>query len=48
MNAKLLIIALGLGGPVTYISAEEGAAVGKPPGDTAPGWELWKRKALGQ
>lgn len=42
------IVALGLGGPVTYISAEEGVAVEKTPGDAAPGWELWKRKALGQ
>jgi len=48
VNAKMLITALGLGGPVNYISAEEGAAVEKTPGDTARGWELWKRKALGQ
>ena len=48
VNAKLLITALGLGGPVNYISAEEGAAVEKMPGDVARGWELWKRKALGQ
>jgi hypothetical protein len=42
------IIALGLGGPVNYISAEESAAGEKTPGDAARGWELWKRKALGQ
>ncbi len=48
VNAKMQIIALGLGSPATYISAEEGAAVEKTPGDTARGWELWKRKALGQ
>lgn len=48
VNAKMQIIALGLGGPVNYISAEEAAAVEKTPGDTARGWELWKRKALGQ
>jgi HCOMODA/2-hydroxy-3-carboxy-muconic semialdehyde decarboxylase len=48
VNAKLLITALGLGGPINYISAEEGAAVEKMPGDVARGWELWKRKALGQ
>ena len=48
VNAKMQIVALGLGGPVNYISAEEGAAVEKSPGDTARGWELWKRKALGQ
>ena len=48
VNAKLLITALGLGGPVTYISAEETAAVEKNPGDIARGWELWKRQALGK
>jgi hypothetical protein len=47
-DAKRQIIALGLGDPVTDISAEERAAVEKTPGDTARGWELWKRKALGQ
>jgi HCOMODA/2-hydroxy-3-carboxy-muconic semialdehyde decarboxylase len=48
VNANMLLAALSLGGPVTYISAEEGAAVEKNPGDTARGWDLWKRKALGQ
>jgi HCOMODA/2-hydroxy-3-carboxy-muconic semialdehyde decarboxylase len=48
VNAKLLLAALGLGGPVTYISPEEGAAVDKNPGDVMRGWELWKRKALGE
>jgi ribulose-5-phosphate 4-epimerase/fuculose-1-phosphate aldolase len=48
VNARLQLAALGLGGPVTYISAEEGAAVEKTPGDTQRGWDLWKRKALGQ
>ena len=48
VNAKLLITALALGGPVNYISAEEGAAVEKTPGDVTRGWDLWKRKALGQ
>ena len=48
VNAKLLITALGLGGPVNYISAEEGAAVEKTPGDVTRGWELWKRQAMGQ
>ena len=42
------LAALGLGGPVTYVSADEGAAVDKNPGDTQRGWDLWKRKALGQ
>jgi HCOMODA/2-hydroxy-3-carboxy-muconic semialdehyde decarboxylase len=48
VNAKMLLAALSLGGPVNYISDEEGAAVEKTPGDVARGWELWKRKALGQ
>lgn len=48
VNAKLLLAALALGGPVTYISEEEGAAVDKNPGDVMRGWELWKRKALGE
>jgi HCOMODA/2-hydroxy-3-carboxy-muconic semialdehyde decarboxylase len=48
VNAKLLITALGLGGPVNYISDEESAAVEKTPGDIQRGWDLWKRKALGQ
>jgi HCOMODA/2-hydroxy-3-carboxy-muconic semialdehyde decarboxylase len=48
VNAKMQLAALGLGGPVTYVSAEEGAAVDKNPGDTQRGWDLWKRKALGQ
>jgi HCOMODA/2-hydroxy-3-carboxy-muconic semialdehyde decarboxylase len=48
VNAKMQLEALALGGPVTYISDEEGAAVDKNPGDIMRGWELWKRKALGQ
>jgi HCOMODA/2-hydroxy-3-carboxy-muconic semialdehyde decarboxylase len=48
VNAKLLLAALGLGGPVTYISPEEGAAVDKNPGDVMRGWDLWKRKALAE
>ena len=48
VNAKMLLAALTLGGPVTYISDEEGAAVDKNPGDIQRGWDLWKRKALGQ
>ena len=48
VNAKMQIIALGLGGPVNYISEAEGAAVEKNPGDTQRGWDLWKRKAMGQ
>lgn len=48
VNAGLQTIAIGLGGPVNYISAEEGAARDKNPGDPGRGWELWKKKALGK
>ncbi len=47
VNARLQTIAIGLGGPITYISAEEGMGRDKNPGDPNRGWELWKRKALG-
>jgi HCOMODA/2-hydroxy-3-carboxy-muconic semialdehyde decarboxylase len=48
LNAKLQAIAIGLGGPITYISAEEGAARDKRPADLARAWDLWKKKALGK
>jgi HCOMODA/2-hydroxy-3-carboxy-muconic semialdehyde decarboxylase len=48
VNARMLLNAISLGGPVTYVSPEEGDAVDKNPGDTQRGWDLWKRKALGQ
>jgi ribulose-5-phosphate 4-epimerase/fuculose-1-phosphate aldolase len=47
VNARLQAIAIGLGGPITYISAEEGTARDKTPGDVGRAWELWKKKALG-
>jgi ribulose-5-phosphate 4-epimerase/fuculose-1-phosphate aldolase len=48
-NARLLIVTMGLGGgPINYISAEEGAARDKDPGIPARAWELWKSKALGK
>jgi HCOMODA/2-hydroxy-3-carboxy-muconic semialdehyde decarboxylase len=46
VNAKLLLQALQLGGPVNYITPEETEAVEKTPGDVQRGWELWKQKAL--
>ena len=46
INARLQTIAIGIGGPINYISAEEGAARDKAPGDPGRGWELWKKKAL--
>lgn len=48
VNARLQAIAIGLGGPINYISAEEGAARDMSPGDFARAWELWKSKALGK
>ena len=46
VNARLQTIAIGIGGPINYISAEEGAARDKAPGDPGRGWEVWKKKAL--
>ena len=48
VNARLQAIAIGLGGPITYISAEEGAARDKRPADFGRAWDLWKKKALGK
>jgi ribulose-5-phosphate 4-epimerase/fuculose-1-phosphate aldolase len=48
VNARLQTIAIGIGGPINYISAEEGAARDKAEGDAARAWELWKKKALGK
>ncbi|MSO81909.1 MAG: class II aldolase/adducin family protein [Acidobacteria bacterium] len=48
MNARLQTSAISLGGPINYISSEEGAARDKNPGDPGRGWDLWKKKALGR
>jgi HCOMODA/2-hydroxy-3-carboxy-muconic semialdehyde decarboxylase len=48
VNAQLQTAAIGLGGPITYISDEEGMGRDKNPGDPNRGWEYWKRKALGK
>jgi ribulose-5-phosphate 4-epimerase/fuculose-1-phosphate aldolase len=48
VNARLQAIAIGIGGPINYISAEEGAARDKAEGDAARAWDLWKKKALGK
>jgi ribulose-5-phosphate 4-epimerase/fuculose-1-phosphate aldolase len=46
-NARLLITTIGLGGgPINFISAEEGAARDRDPGIPDRAWELWKNKAL--
>ena len=46
-NARLLIVTMGLGGgPINYVSDEEGAARDRDPGIPARAWELWKSQAL--
>jgi ribulose-5-phosphate 4-epimerase/fuculose-1-phosphate aldolase len=46
VNARLQTIALGLGGPINYISPEEGAEREKASGDDSRTWDLWKAKAM--
>jgi ribulose-5-phosphate 4-epimerase/fuculose-1-phosphate aldolase len=48
VNARLQTIAIGIGGPINYISAEEGAAREASADDAARAWDLWKKKALGR
>lgn len=48
VNARMQATAIGLGGPINYISAEEGDAMGRMPRDPGRAWDLWKRKALGK
>ena len=45
INARLQAIAIGLGGPITYLSPSEGAAMAAATGDLARAWELWKKAA---
>jgi ribulose-5-phosphate 4-epimerase/fuculose-1-phosphate aldolase len=47
VNARMQAIAIGLGGPINYISAEEGAARDRESAEPGRAWELWKKKALG-
>ena len=46
VNARLQTIALGLGGPINYVSAEEGTLRDKNPGDEGRAWDGWKEKAM--
>jgi ribulose-5-phosphate 4-epimerase/fuculose-1-phosphate aldolase len=46
VNARLQTIALGLGGPINYISPEEGALRDKNLGEEGRAWDGWKAKAL--
>jgi HCOMODA/2-hydroxy-3-carboxy-muconic semialdehyde decarboxylase len=46
VDARLQTAALGLGGPITYISAEEGVLRDQAGGDESRAWDLWKAKAM--
>ncbi len=46
VNARLQTIALGLGGPINYISPVEGALRDKNPGEEGRAWDGWKDKAI--
>lgn len=46
LNARLQAEAVRLGGKITYISPEEGAAMAKSNGDLDRAWELWKRETV--
>lgn len=44
MNARLQAEAIHLGGPITYVSPEEGATMAGSKGDLDRAWELWSRE----
>ena len=46
VNARLQATAIALGGPINFISPEEGAAIPQMVVDRDRAWDLWKRKAL--
>jgi ribulose-5-phosphate 4-epimerase/fuculose-1-phosphate aldolase len=48
IDARLQAIAISLGGPINYISPEEGALREKASGDYGRAWDLWKAKAMGK
>ena len=48
VNARLQTTAIAIGGPINYISAEEGTARDAAATDFARAWQLWKKKALGK
>jgi ribulose-5-phosphate 4-epimerase/fuculose-1-phosphate aldolase len=45
-NARMQSVALSFGGPVNYISDEEGALRDANASDGARSWDLWKAQAL--
>jgi HCOMODA/2-hydroxy-3-carboxy-muconic semialdehyde decarboxylase len=48
VNARLQTTALGLGGPIRYISPQEGAARDQSPGEEARTWDMWQLKVTGK
>jgi ribulose-5-phosphate 4-epimerase/fuculose-1-phosphate aldolase len=46
VNARLQTIALGRGGPINYISPEEGTLRDKNPGEEGCAWDGWKDKVM--
>jgi ribulose-5-phosphate 4-epimerase/fuculose-1-phosphate aldolase len=48
VNARLQAIALSIGGPINYISAEEARVRAEAPNDFGRAWEIWKKRALGK
>jgi ribulose-5-phosphate 4-epimerase/fuculose-1-phosphate aldolase len=46
VDARILTAALGLGGPITYISAEEGGVIDQRPGDETRAWNMWKDRVM--
>ena len=48
MNARLQTIAIGIGGPINYISEEEAVARANAPFDLGRAWDLWKKQAFGK
>jgi ribulose-5-phosphate 4-epimerase/fuculose-1-phosphate aldolase len=45
-NARMQAVALGLGGPINYLSPEEGAKRDDESRDQNRAWELWKALAM--
>jgi ribulose-5-phosphate 4-epimerase/fuculose-1-phosphate aldolase len=46
VNARLQMAAMQLGGPINFITPEEGETFDKNPGDVNRGWQAWKKRAL--
>ncbi len=46
VDARVLTAALGLGGPIAYISSAEGDLMGRQPADETRAWNMWKDKVM--